>query len=529
MERIRRLSLLLVALSVAAAAPAPPAAADAASDAARWLVSRQRPSGDLPSYGGSGVGEIVLALLAGGETGEPVDRALSFIRARGPEVAKSPAHASRVVMALVAAGGDPRSPVDYVARIEDGYDEATGAWEENVYADALAALGVLAAGQNLPGRAVTYLRAQQCPMGGFAWRAACVGPPDVDTTAMVMSALLASGLPPSDTTVSRARSYLDGVQNEDGGFGLEEGNPTNANSTGLALSAIAALGEEPESGAWRTPAGADPLAALRRLQHGSGGFRYVADAAEPQDYATVQALPGVRGIAYPMTHTDRPAPAAGATSLGDPSGPADTGSAQAARVAAATTAPSPRGVHRAGVIVGAGERTRSFCVAFDEPEISGEELLRRTGLHLEVSRTALGAAVCSVDGTGCRAGDCFCRYPTFWGYWTLEGGSREWIFSERGAAERTVTDGSVDAWVWGTDGKPPPPATTADDVCAAAAAAPSDDVTPAATPDADDEADGSPVAAMASFAGVAAVLASAGALVVWRRAGAKRKRERRRP
>lgn len=506
------LSLFLSCVLSASGSLAWAESTDPADGAARWLAGRQRATGDLPTYTGSGVGEIIVALLSGGVTGEPVDKAVAYIARNGEEAARSPAHAGRIVMGLVAAGEDPRSfGRDYVAAIERGYSEATGSYEENVYANALAALGWIAAGDNLPGRAVTYIRAQQCATGGFAWRAGCAGLPDVDTTAATLSALLASGLPASDTTISRARSFLLDVQNDDGGFGLEEGDPTNANSTGLALSAVAGLDEDPERAPWLRSGGGDPVSALLALQHPGGGFRHLATSAEPGDYATVQALPGLAGVASPMPPVDREATAPAT------SGPQPTvgGPEAGARPVAASTA-KPGEEHRAGVVVRQADgRTRNLCIAFEGPSITGEELLRRTGLRTELARSQLGTSVCRIGAEGCESGDCFCRYPSFWGYWTLDPGQDRWRFSEVGAAERTARDGSLDAWVWGKDGKPAPQPTTLDKVCAGKAP-----VVVASQAPAPAKTGSSAAATAAAFGGLALALGAAGTLAVRRRRGA---------
>jgi hypothetical protein len=124
--------------------------------------------------------------------------------------------------------------------------------------------------------------------------------------------------------------------------------------------------------------------------------------------------------------------------------------------------------NRAAIVVDTSE----MCVFFGEPEITGLELLQRSNLDVVTEVNANGAAVCKIDGTGCDRGDCFCDYPSFWGYWTRD--TSAWTFSEVGASERKVTDGSVDGWSYGKDGKPEPPDRSFDDVCGQAVALPTD-------------------------------------------------------
>jgi hypothetical protein len=126
--------------------------------------------------------------------------------------------------------------------------------------------------------------------------------------------------------------------------------------------------------------------------------------------------------------------------------------------------------NRAGVVVRHSDRhVERMCVAFGEETISGIELLERSDVPFLTEGSALGSAICRIGATGCRPGqkdaeDCFCEYPTFWGYWT-RAPDREWAFSDVGAAGREVRDGDVDGWSWGRDGKPAPPDDTFSDVC----------------------------------------------------------------
>lgn len=128
------------------------------------------------------------------------------------------------------------------------------------------------------------------------------------------------------------------------------------------------------------------------------------------------------------------------------------------------------GPQRAALVVVFGEgQVEARCVEFAEAQVSGTDLLRRSGLAVVLSETqGLGAAVCAVEGVGCQfpAEDCFCRCRgaecRYWTYWRWEGG--KWVYSGLGASSRLLGDGDMDAWVWG-DGKTPPPTLAFADVC----------------------------------------------------------------
>lgn len=139
------------------------------------------------------------------------------------------------------------------------------------------------------------------------------------------------------------------------------------------------------------------------------------------------------------------------------------------------------GDHRAALVVRyADGNVQTRCVAFDEPALSGEQLLARSGLNVTLDYNAgLGGAVCSIDGQGCSypKESCFCRCTgaacEYWAYFlrTSEG----WQYSQQGASSIMVEDGGLQGWSWGpgnfTSGAQPPEITFAD-VCGAPAARP---------------------------------------------------------
>jgi hypothetical protein len=339
-ESIRRL-VAAGSFAIAVAVGAPPAAAidDAAVRGARYLVTQQRATGAFfaPDARADGVAEVVASLVAGGIGGAPVQRALSYVSAHGAAAATKPAYAGRIVMGIVAGGRNPRNfgGVDYVARIKP---DSAGSYDPNLYGHALSALGVLAASGRLPDAAMKHIRDHQCPDGGYAYDPGCASAgnlqnalkSNVDTTSLVLCVFVAAGVPPSDPARTDARTFLVSAANEERGYGEYAGRPTNANSTGLALSAIAAIGESPADAPWRS-GGQNPAKALRGLQRQSGAF-------PPNDYATVQAVPGLAGVAYPVKPR-RFAASRGSEATGKP-GALATGASPAASVTPSGSRPA---------------------------------------------------------------------------------------------------------------------------------------------------------------------------------------------
>lgn len=291
-----------------------PESGASAADGAAYLADTQGDDGSVPEgWGADGVAEAVVALVAGGGQDAAVDDALDYLAEAAPERIEDDGvnggHVGRIVSGLVVAGEDPRAfaGVDFVAEVESHHDP-TGSYGANLYGDALAVLGLLAAGAEVPDDAVDRLRINQCSSGAWSWRSACSGTPDTDTTALAASALAAVA-GPDDEDVEQARGWLLDTQNDSGCWGLEADDVDNANSCGLALSTVVAFGEDPGSPPW-TEGERSSLEALRDLQVDSGAdagaFWYQADTPGAKDYATVQAVPGMAHRAYPVSAPGAP-------------------------------------------------------------------------------------------------------------------------------------------------------------------------------------------------------------------------------
>jgi hypothetical protein len=115
----------------------------------------------------------------------------------------------------------------------------------------------------------------------------------------------------------------------------------------------------------------------------------------------------------------------------------------------------------AGLVIQHGDgRVLYFYIQFKEPQITGEQLLERSGVSLDVTPySGLGEGICLIDGEGCPSTNCFCKSyavpSVYWRYHTLNS-SGQWVFRSTGPDQRMVHDGDVDGWSWSsTDGKLP--------------------------------------------------------------------------
>jgi hypothetical protein len=110
-----------------------------------------------------------------------------------------------------------------------------------------------------------------------------------------------------------------------------------------------------------------------------------------------------------------------------------------------------QGPHEAGLVIRFEESTITRCVEFEEDEITGYELLTRSGLQVMAQSTGLGSAICKIEDLGCPASNCFCRCQgsacAYWAYMRLT--ENGWLYSPLGASVSKVRQGQVDGWSWG--------------------------------------------------------------------------------
>ena len=91
--------------------------------------------------------------------------------------------------------------------------------------------------------------------------------------------------------------------------------------------------------------------------------------------------------------------------------------------------------------------------------ISGLAALQLTGMEVITADYGFGVSICSINGVGCPADDCWCQFPKFWNYEYWSDG--KWQSYSVGAGSSVVNDGALEGWrwgEWGTSSLPPAPA-----------------------------------------------------------------------
>lgn len=179
---------------------------------------------------------------------------------------------------------------------------------DGAFRQSVGLLGLAAVGAPAPRPAVDWLGAQQCLDGTFeayrvSIRTACRQPdveeflgPDSNSTALAAMALRAHG---RQQAAQRATDALIAAQNPDGGWGYILSSPSEANSTGLVLSALSGLPGQP---AVTARARARAFLATQQVactKAGDFGLSFPPSPAA-NALASGQALIGIAGTAVPF-------------------------------------------------------------------------------------------------------------------------------------------------------------------------------------------------------------------------------------
>ncbi|GJF28678.1 hypothetical protein KNE206_13780 [Kitasatospora sp. NE20-6] len=215
--------------------------------------------------------------------------------AAAPASADTPAPSPAAPPAALYGKGDPT------------YD---GVWRQSL------ALTALASAKAAPAdSAVAWLTGQQCADGGWpSYRAAGAAcdpkTEDSNATAVAVQALTALG--GHQDAVAKGVAWLRATQNTDGTWAYNPGSPGDANSTGLAVSALTAAHVDPAGVARAGKSAWDGLAGLQlgcaAPAAGRGAFAYQPapdGTLAANNLATAQAALAAAGGALPVTTTDR--------------------------------------------------------------------------------------------------------------------------------------------------------------------------------------------------------------------------------
>ncbi|KOG87658.1 prenyltransferase/squalene oxidase repeat-containing protein [Streptomyces varsoviensis] len=235
-------------------------------------------------------------------------------------MAPSPAvHARRgaaalATAALLSAAAAPAAFADSPSPAAPGLYGTTNPQFDGVFRQSLAFIAQDSVGVTPATSAVDWLAGQQCADGGFAGYRADTGTACdakkgefTDATAAAVQGLATVG--GRGAEVKKGLDWLKATQNEDGGWGAQPGNPSNANSTATAIGAYAAAGQDPAKATAKS--GKSPYDALLAFQLGCdakegerGAFAYLPQKGQllANDLASAAATLAASGKGYLVGH-----------------------------------------------------------------------------------------------------------------------------------------------------------------------------------------------------------------------------------
>lgn len=277
-----------------------------------WLRAQQKDDGSYAGFGGN-VGSTLDTILAVAATNGD---ALAWRSARGNSLidslrgnaagfaARNAASAGKLALGIAAANLDPRDfdGLDLVISVTQYYSPATGAYGFTNWDQALAILGLVAAGESVPEDALSTLESRIGADGSWGWAPGPMSFAKVDSTGLVLQALIAGGRPITASSIVSGVAFLQSVQKSDGGFASGDpwdGGNGNANSTAFAIQGLLAAGEDPLSPAW-TKGVTNPVDFILSLQLPDGSIAYTAAVSESRLMATQQSLPALAGRTFPL-------------------------------------------------------------------------------------------------------------------------------------------------------------------------------------------------------------------------------------
>lgn len=140
---------------------------------------------------------------------------------------------------------------------------------------------------------------------------------------------------------------------------------------------------------------------------------------------------------------------------GDSAAPA-AGSSPAGSSASCSKSGKP---HRAYVVVQHLDgRSLTRCVEFAGEQISGDELMKKSGVPFVAQRFSFGDAVCAIDGEPKGYSTCLPQGAPYWALW-ISSGARAYRQAELGYTQVRLGPGEALGWRYTspTDANPLPP------------------------------------------------------------------------
>jgi hypothetical protein len=268
----------------------------AASDALEWMRDQQQEDGSYPGL--SIIGGSVRTLIALGSAGYDPDEwgdpsLLEFLTVTSDTATVNYAAtgAAEAGKLTVGAAWTDQPVTDFIdinlpMSITAYYSATTGGYGTNSTDTAWAALGLHAAGEDIPSTTIDFLVSLQNVDGGWNWADDPDSPSEVQQTALCVQALLAAGESVTATEVVSALTFIDSAKKSDGGYGYLVGDSSGVNTTAYVLQSLMSAGQIP-TGNWCSKVRCGYLSSN---QADEGYFSF---GGNPSLYATQEAIPAL--------------------------------------------------------------------------------------------------------------------------------------------------------------------------------------------------------------------------------------------
>jgi hypothetical protein len=220
--------------------------------ALQWLQCTQQQANGQIGSGGNPIArssEVAIGLAAAGQQASAMHTGATSL-AGYLTTAVSTDVGTNGELLLARASVADAGPIATVSAQLQAAKGTNGEYGSDIYSDALAILGLRAAGQTVGDDAVAFLKSQQKASGGWSADNADQFGEDSNTTALAIQALIGAGVAADDPTITNGFTYLQSVF-ASGGFGSSPGSPPDPNSDELAIQAILAAHLESDAG-WTT-------------------------------------------------------------------------------------------------------------------------------------------------------------------------------------------------------------------------------------------------------------------------------------
>jgi len=279
----------------------------AATNALAWLHTQQGSDGTIAGdasrteetvWGLAANGMSVASLSTDGKT------TIDSLRFHIATEEKTAGNIGSLVLAVAAAGLDSRNFAghDLLQDLQCTYNAATGAYNSQIFNDALAVLAIPSGKASQ--KAIDYLASAQKSDGG--WEFSPGFGSDTNTTGVVLMALKSAG---GLTATAKAKTlvYLRSQQQTSGGFEYTAlTGDSDPDSDALVIEGLLAVGEDPTSSAWSI-GDKNALTDLLTFQYQNGGFGYYRPGtnatAAPDPLSTTQPLVALASRYLPVRAT----------------------------------------------------------------------------------------------------------------------------------------------------------------------------------------------------------------------------------